>query len=113
MATVRQYGESWDEQQFFKYADRALQAYSSWWQTGAVPITGNTYDNYGPAYVMLVAIFSRILGWLLPWITSDIRHLVYVGHIYRRPLGIRPTLLSAGWAAARPSARRCSLRVNP
>ncbi len=75
--TVRQYGESWDELQFFKYADRALQAYSSWPSTGTVPLTGNTYDNYGPAYVMLVALGTRLLGPVLPWMASDIRHLLY------------------------------------
>ncbi len=75
--TVRQYGESWDELQFFKYADRALQAYSTWPRTGTVPLTGNTYDNYGPAYVMLVALGARLLGLVLPWMVSDVRHLMY------------------------------------
>ncbi len=75
--TVRQYGESWDELQFFKYADRALQAYSTWPHTGTVPLTGNTYDNYGPAYVMLVALGTRLLGPLIPWMSSDVRHLLY------------------------------------
>ncbi len=77
VVTVRQYGESWDELQFFKYADRALQAYSTWPTTGTVLLTGNTYDNYGPAYVMLVALGARLLGLFLPWLTSDIRHLLY------------------------------------
>ncbi len=77
LLTVRQYGESWDELQFFKYADRALQAYSTWPRTGTVPLTGNTYDNYGPAYVMLVALGARLLGLVIPWITSDLRHLLY------------------------------------
>ncbi len=77
VVTVRQYGESWDELQFFKYADRALQAYSTWPTTGTVPLTGNTYDNYGPAYVMLVALGARLLGLVLPWLTSDLRHLLY------------------------------------
>lgn len=71
------YGESWDERQFFKYADRALEAYSTWPRTGSIPLTGNTYDNYGPAYVMLTALGARLLGLVLPWITSDLRHLVY------------------------------------
>jgi hypothetical protein len=75
--TVRQYGESWDELQFFKYADRALQAYFTWPSSGTIPLTGNTYDNYGPAYVMLVALAARLLGLILPWITSDLRHLAY------------------------------------
>jgi hypothetical protein len=77
LAVVRQYGESWDEQQFFKYADRALQSYTTWLPEGQVQQTGNTYDNYGPAYVMLVTVTARLLGLALPWITADIRHLVY------------------------------------
>jgi hypothetical protein len=75
--TTRQYGESWDELQFFKYADRALDAYSTWPSTGTITLTGNTYDNYGPAYVMLVALGARFLGLFIPWITSDLRHLLY------------------------------------
>lgn len=75
--TIKQYGESWDELQFFKYADRALEAYSTWPSTGSITLTGNTYDNYGPAYVMLVALGARLLGLMIPWITSDLRHLLY------------------------------------
>ena len=77
LAVVRQYGESWDEQQFFKYADRALQSYSTWLPGGQVQLTGNTYDNYGPAYVVLVSLVARLLNLTLPWITPDIRHLAY------------------------------------
>jgi hypothetical protein len=77
LAITPHYGESWDERQFFKYADRALEAYSTWPRTGSIPLTGNTYDNYGPAYVMLTALGARLLGLLLPWSTTDLRHLVY------------------------------------
>ena len=77
LAITPHYGESWDERQFFKYADHALEAYSSWPRTGTVPLTGNTYDNYGPAYVLLTALGARLLGLILPWSTSDLRHLVY------------------------------------
>ncbi len=76
--TFRQYGESWDEQQFFKYADRALEAYSTWPRTGTVPLTGNTYDNYGPAYVMFVALGAHLLGLVFPLMTSDLRHFIYL-----------------------------------
>ncbi len=44
-----QYGESWDELQFYKYTDRALEAYVTWPSSGQITLTGNTYDNYGPA----------------------------------------------------------------
>jgi len=78
LLVTTQYGESWDELQFYKYADRALEAYSSWPTAAQITLTGNTYDNYGPAYVMLVALGARLLGLVIPWITSDLRHLVYL-----------------------------------
>ena len=74
---TRQYGESWDELKFYKYADSALQSYITWPTQGTIQIIGNTYDNYGPAYVMFVALGARALGFVLPWLTSDLRHLIY------------------------------------
>ncbi|MEW6030895.1 MAG: hypothetical protein ACOYZ8_05505 [Chloroflexota bacterium] len=74
---TRHYGESWDELKFYKYADSALEAYVTWPTTGEIPLTGNTYDNYGPAYVMLVALGARALQPLLGWSISDLRHLLY------------------------------------
>jgi hypothetical protein len=71
------YGESWDERQFYKYADRALDAYTAWHVTGEIQLTGNTYDDYGPAYVMLTAVGARLLSLLVPWYLSDLRHFVY------------------------------------
>jgi hypothetical protein len=74
---TRHYGESWDELKFYKYADLSLQSYSTWLTTGRVPEFGNTYDNYGPVYVMLITLGARSLGSLLPWSLSDLRHLLY------------------------------------
>jgi len=74
---TRHYGESWDELKFYKYADSALEAYVTWPAAGEIPLTGNTYDNYGPAYVMLVALGARALQPLLGWSISDLRHLLY------------------------------------
>jgi hypothetical protein len=71
------YGESWDERQFYKYADRALEAYSTWLASGDIPLTGNTYDNYGPAYVMLTALGARLLSLVVPGYVSDLRHFIY------------------------------------
>ncbi|MFZ5821235.1 MAG: hypothetical protein ACOYYJ_15170, partial [Chloroflexota bacterium] len=71
------YGESWDELKFYKYADLSLQAYATWPTAGAVPEFGNTYDNYGPAYVMLVTLGARALQIAIPWSLSDLRHLLY------------------------------------
>lgn len=74
---TRHYGESWDELKFYKYADEALQAYVSWPSTGSIHLTGNTYDNYGPAYVMAVTLAARGLMTVIPWTESDLRHLLY------------------------------------
>jgi hypothetical protein len=74
---TRHYGESWDELKFYKYADLSLHAYSIWPTTGAVPEFGNTYDNYGPAYVMLVSLGASALQIFIPWSLSDLRHLLY------------------------------------
>src|SRR5688572_3701668 len=69
------FGESWDELKFYKYADLALQAYQSWPSHGIVETFGNTYDNYGPAFVMLVTLLARPLQVI--FIESDARHYVY------------------------------------
>jgi len=74
---LRQYGESWDELQFFKYADNAIKSYSTWPRTGDIPLTGNTYDNYGPAFVIAVDLGARLLTHIFPFTTSDTRHLLY------------------------------------
>jgi len=74
LLVTRHYGESWDELKFYKYADLSLQAYTTWLSTGELPEFGNTYDNYGPPYVMLVTLGARGLQFLLPWSLSDLRH---------------------------------------
>ena len=72
---TRQYGESWDELKFYKYANYALTSYTTWPREGTIPIFGQTYDNYGPAYVMLVTLAARPLE--IIFTTSDARHYVY------------------------------------
>lgn len=77
LLVARHYGESWDELKFYKYADLSLGAYGTWLGEGRIAEFGNTYDNYGPAYVMLVTLGARALGPVLPWSHSDLRHLLY------------------------------------
>jgi hypothetical protein len=76
MITIRNYGESWDELQLYKYADNSLAAYSTWPRTGDIPLTGGWFENYGPAFMMFSTLatpaFTR-LGLL----TVDARHLLY------------------------------------
>ena len=76
--TLTNFGESWDELQFYKYADHALASYGTWLQSAQIIVTGNTYDNYGPAFVMFTALVARGLHALDPnGLVSDFRHLVY------------------------------------
>ena len=76
--TLTNFGESWDELQFFKYANHALASYVTWLTSAQVIITGNTYDNYGPAFVMFTTLVARGLNAIHPgWIVSDLRHFVY------------------------------------
>jgi 4-amino-4-deoxy-L-arabinose transferase-like glycosyltransferase len=70
-----QFGESWDELKFYKYADLSLHAYQTWPTEGSVATFGNTYDNYGPAFVMAVALVSKPLQVI--FIESDARHYLY------------------------------------
>ncbi len=75
---TRQYGESWDELQLYKYAGHSLEAYSTWPQQGSIPLTGDSFENYGPAFVMFTRLVSDALARLgFPWPTVDIRHLLY------------------------------------
>ena len=72
------YGESWDESQFYHYAEHAIESYATWFQNGQIIITGNTYDNYGPAFVIFTSIVAHWLHVLNPgWLVSDLRHFIY------------------------------------
>ncbi len=78
LCTLTNYGESWDELQFFKYADHALASYPTWLTSAQIINTGNTYDNYGPVFVMFTAVVARGIHAIDPnWLISDLRHLVY------------------------------------
>jgi hypothetical protein len=75
--TLTHYGESWDDLSLQKYAAKSLEAYRTWPQQGMVQITKEDLGNYGPSYVMAVALGSRLLSAILPIRLPDIRHLLY------------------------------------
>ena len=76
--TVRNYGESWDELQLFKYAENSIAAYSTWLRSGEIPITGGYFENYGPAFMMFSKLTTQTLQGLgLGWLEVDIHHLIY------------------------------------
>ena len=76
--TFRNYGESWDELNLYKYAARSLEAYVTWPQHGSIPVTGDHFENYGPAFVMFSASLTRALTQIFPnTLAVDIQHFVY------------------------------------
>jgi hypothetical protein len=78
-ATItRHYSESWDELQFYRYAGHALESYSTWPTQGEIIVTGNTYDNYGPAFVIFTSLTANLLhSFNSNWLISVYRHLIY------------------------------------
>lgn len=78
LLTLDDYGESWDELQLYHYADNSLQAYVTWPQHGTIPVTGDRFENYGPAFVMFSAIIAKTFTGVFPNIQAvDIKHFVY------------------------------------
>ena len=78
LLTLSDYGESWDELNLYKYAERSLEAYVTWPQHGVIPVTGDRFENYGPAFVMFTAIVTSIFTRIFPNAQAiDIQHLVY------------------------------------
>jgi hypothetical protein len=76
--TLTDYGESWDDLSLQKYAAKSLNAYRTWPQSGIVQITKADLGNYGPAYVMAVALGARLLSPVIPLTPPDLRHLLYL-----------------------------------
>ncbi|HLO33274.1 MAG TPA: glycosyltransferase family 39 protein [Anaerolineales bacterium] len=76
--TLNHYGESWDELKLYDYAADSLKAYVMWPQHGAIPVTGDHFENYGPAFMMFSSIVTKGFKQIFPAAQSvDIRHLIY------------------------------------
>ena len=75
--TLTDYGESWDDLSLQKYASRSLAAYHTWTQQGVVQITEKELGNYGPSYVMAVALGTRLISTAIPLSPPDLRHTFY------------------------------------
>jgi hypothetical protein len=76
--TLTHYGESWDELNLYKYAERSLEAYVAWPQHGIIPVTGDRFENYGPVFVMFTAIVTNAFTRIVPEARAvDVQHFVY------------------------------------
>jgi hypothetical protein len=78
LSIFRDYGESWDELKLYDYASDSLKAYVTWPQHGTIPVTGDHFENYGPAFVMFSLIITKTFSQIFPSVLSvDVQHLVY------------------------------------
>ena len=76
--TFNDYGESWDELKLYDYAADSQEAYRTWFQHGTIPVTGDRFENYGPFFVMLTRIFTKVAKQVFPAVQEvDAQHLVY------------------------------------
>ena len=78
MLTLTDYGESWDELKLYDYAADSIDAYSTWFQQGTIPVTGDHFENYGPFFVMLTRLITKALVQIIPSLQEvDVQHLIY------------------------------------
>ena len=78
MFTFKDYGESWDEPDIYRYADYSLTAYQYFSHPQDLPNFDTNLDFYGPAYFMLAAVLARGFMALTPsWTIVEAWHLVY------------------------------------
>ena len=76
--TFNDYGESWDELKLYDYASDSLEAYFTWPQHGTIPVTGDHFENYGPAFMVFATLVKTAGKQILPGVQPvDLGHLVY------------------------------------
>src|SRR6266540_6296959 len=76
--TLRDYGESWDELKLYDYAADSLKAYTTWPGHGTIPVTGDHFENYGPAFMMFTTLVKKVGMQIFPNLQAvDIQHFVY------------------------------------
>ncbi len=76
--TVRDYGESWDEADIYRYGDYALQAYASFFHPADLVPFNTNLNLYGPGYYMAAALAARFLtGTVSGWSAVDAWHFFY------------------------------------
>ncbi len=76
--TFKNYGESWDEPDIYRYGEYALDAYQYITHPQDLPNFDTNLDFYGPAYFILVSILAQGLMTIFPtWSVVEAWHLLY------------------------------------
>ena len=96
LATVRDYGESWDEAEVFRYADYSIKAYQYILRPHELPQFSRVLNYYGPAYFMFASSVSSFMNSLVPSLSSiTAKHFVHFSTLLASTLVLY--LLSRRW----------------
>lgn len=71
--TLSHYGETWDEQNYYFYADQSLKAYAGLFQPGFIPTFDPTLRYYGPVFTMPAVLLWRAFPGI---VISDFQHAI-------------------------------------
>ncbi len=76
--TVKDYGESWDEADIYRYGDYALNAYRYIFHPQSLMAFNTNLNLYGPAYYLATDLIARLFKIIIPtWSLIDAWHFVY------------------------------------
>ena len=78
LSTVKDYGESWDEADIYRYGDYAMNAYRYILHPQALPDFNTNLNLYGPGYYLGTDLIARLLKVVIPgWSAINAWHFVY------------------------------------
>ncbi len=96
--TVKDYGESWDEADIYRYSDYALGAYRYVFNPVHLEPFSNNLNLYGPAFFVIANLGAQLLSRAIPqWSSVDAWHFIYFLTFLACALCIY--LLSRRWVA--------------
>ena len=96
--TLKDYGESWDEADIYRYSNYSLSAYKYFFHPGQLEPFDTNLNLYGPAYYMATNAAARLISRLIPpWSQVDAWHFTYFLSFLGGALSI--FFLSRRWAA--------------
>src|SRR6202142_3816375 len=76
--TVKDYGESWDEADIYRYGDYALNAYRYILHSQVLPPFNTNLNLYGPAYYLATDLLARLFRLAIPvWSLVNAWHFIY------------------------------------
>ena len=76
--TVKDYGESWDEADIYRYGDYAINAYRYIFHPQSLPAFNTNLNLYGPAYYLAADLIARLFIWVIPsWSLINAWHFLY------------------------------------